>query len=315
MSERDGQNRKCAEWLGFRVTKESDVDYKHQFFTWHPPDCPCTAIDPESLCSCVDLCGDEAPDFFTDETASAMLLEMMPEPGLSHNNQRNSWFCDPDQDAIRPGSVEHADRKTAIADAFLALIESGWRKPCNEKAAGPARCKEDFSKLPTTSGHLWRGDHHGIPGGDCLRCGCPLEEYNSRAHPAQDRLMQKAAGPAERDERPVCPDSPSGGCESYICRPDKQGVWRHAKSRAPMCGEADGHDSDLKAENAQLRERVERAEELLHEAEDYISDEDENEEISICRLCGKVSDPGYVNLVHTQVCLIGKVADYFKESK
>ncbi len=25
---------------------------------------------------------------------------------------------------------------------------------------------------------------------------------------------------------PICPDG-KGGCESYICRPDKDGVWRH----------------------------------------------------------------------------------------
>ena len=42
------------------------------------------------------------------------------------------------------------------------------------------RCTEYFDKLPTTSEHLFQGDIHGIPSGNCLKCGESIQSYNDR---------------------------------------------------------------------------------------------------------------------------------------
>ncbi len=62
------------------------------------------------------------PDFYADEAASAMLLEAMPEPSLwveLWHNEPKKWGCtvDMSNDTIE---VIHTDRKSAIADAFVA---------------------------------------------------------------------------------------------------------------------------------------------------------------------------------------------------
>jgi len=65
-------------------------------------------------------------DFFTDETASALLLEKLPLPTLSrHRVDRHNqpcdvfWCCHP----VDGREANHPDRKTAIALAALRLIE------------------------------------------------------------------------------------------------------------------------------------------------------------------------------------------------
>ena len=41
-------------------------------------------------------------------------------------------------------------------------------------------CKEYLDKLPVTSEHIWNADIHGIPFGDCKKCGLPIEEWNKK---------------------------------------------------------------------------------------------------------------------------------------
>ena len=62
-------------------------------------------------------------NWHTDESASAMLLERMPEPHLWRNPD-GSWYCE----ATRFGESASEcipNRKTAIRDAFYAYIQSG----------------------------------------------------------------------------------------------------------------------------------------------------------------------------------------------
>ncbi len=51
------------------------------------------------------------------------------------------------------------------------------------------RCAERFDSLPTSSDHLWNADHHGIPVGDCVRCGESIQNYNERQRLAAEVLM------------------------------------------------------------------------------------------------------------------------------
>lgn len=125
MTEREEKNRRLAEWAGFRF----NVDQ------WHHPDCDCKACGPETPCNCVDGCyigleGD-APDFFASESASFILLKMMPNPQLwleSTKDEPKLWGCWADYtgDAV-VGYAHDPDPLAAIAEAALALIEKGKR--------------------------------------------------------------------------------------------------------------------------------------------------------------------------------------------
>lgn len=91
--EREGENRKLAEWLGFRFESDSTNADFHQ---WHHPDCKCTSKSGPDKCLCVEGCywgngaGDEPPDFRTDEAANAMLLEKMAS---LYGDKAGSWFA------------------------------------------------------------------------------------------------------------------------------------------------------------------------------------------------------------------------------
>ena len=54
------------------------------------------------------------------------------------------------------------------------------------------RCAEYFDKIPTTSEHLFRGDLHNCPSGNCLKCGEPIQSYNERQVEAWKRLQPAA---------------------------------------------------------------------------------------------------------------------------
>lgn len=65
-------------------------------------------------------------DFFTDESANALVLEKMPAAELykhppDHEASEAGWRCRPDWGL--DFAVYHTDRKTAIALAALMLIE------------------------------------------------------------------------------------------------------------------------------------------------------------------------------------------------
>ena len=104
---REESNRKIAEALGWKRTF-----YLNRF---HKPECA-EPVRDGSCCNWAEL-----PDFFTSEEANALVLEAMPKVGL-HRNEDGSWaigivwnncgWLDP-----------FADRKTAICEAFLAMLE------------------------------------------------------------------------------------------------------------------------------------------------------------------------------------------------
>jgi hypothetical protein len=130
--ERLNDNKKLAEWVGFRL-----VDSQ-----WHHPACKCE--DRGSNCTCVAGCywgggdfsidpdapWDTPPDFFTDELANAMLLDKMLAPQLwlepPPAKAPRLWGCRPDFG--QPNDSEYVmayakDRKEAIAKAALKWIE------------------------------------------------------------------------------------------------------------------------------------------------------------------------------------------------
>jgi hypothetical protein len=123
--ERIENNKKVAEWLGFRYDQEGDENHPAQ---WHHPTCQCKAKEPDELCACVEGCywGDDAggqpPDFYSEETANAMVLEKMPCPTLMRTTDR--WICDANAaDHLADTCRSDLDRKTAICEAAVKLIE------------------------------------------------------------------------------------------------------------------------------------------------------------------------------------------------
>ena len=130
---KDEKNRMIAEWLGFRLAVASDGDQQ-----WHHPDCRCTSKAPTDKCACVDGCyiGDDSmpPDFYTDEAASALVLEKML--AVTDISVHMMWRDDKFQFTVfQPNRKTQSgfdggddfkafDRKTAIAEAALRLIES-----------------------------------------------------------------------------------------------------------------------------------------------------------------------------------------------
>ena len=87
----DEKNRKIAEWLGFtqwsRHTGQKPV-----------------------------------PDFYTDEEASALVLEKMPRGTISRQDN-GQWECSVNAFLHGPYIRNQEDRKTAICEAALKLIK------------------------------------------------------------------------------------------------------------------------------------------------------------------------------------------------
>ena len=114
--ERDENNRKLAEWLGWKANDSRT--------RWHSPECQRDET-PASMCN------GKVPDFYTDESANALLLEKMPQPVLQKvfSNDPDlpdgdfNWFCFNDCDGTGI-SVKAKDRKTAIVNAALAYIQA-----------------------------------------------------------------------------------------------------------------------------------------------------------------------------------------------
>jgi len=42
------------------------------------------------------------------------------------------------------------------------------------------KCKEQWKTIPYSSEHLWQGDIHGIPSGNCTKCGMAYWDYDQR---------------------------------------------------------------------------------------------------------------------------------------
>ncbi len=66
--------------------------------------------------------GWQAADFYRDESASALILEKMPLAKLVNDPKHGGWMCESDWRFFHNGAL-HADRKSAIAEAALRLIE------------------------------------------------------------------------------------------------------------------------------------------------------------------------------------------------
>ena len=107
MTERDADNRRIAEWLGWRLDSAPVVSTIHNAHVenW---------IDPKD-----NLFNGSPPDFYTDESANAMLLEAMPYAHLVRL-EAQLWSC---MAYEWHQTVLDADRKTAICEAFIAWKE------------------------------------------------------------------------------------------------------------------------------------------------------------------------------------------------
>lgn len=76
MTEREENSRILAEWVGFRYVEDSEAGTPQ----WHSPECKCEAIASQDECTCIESCywvATGPPDFYTDETANAMLLDKL----------------------------------------------------------------------------------------------------------------------------------------------------------------------------------------------------------------------------------------------
>lgn len=127
MSKEDN-NRKLAEWLGFLKPDRDETEaalqdrcYELRHWTLHRHSG--APIENFSLYFWT------APDFYVSEAANAMLLEKMPNPKVMADRKKDGtlWLCKSDWRFWHNGA-EHADRKTAIILAALALIEAQREK-------------------------------------------------------------------------------------------------------------------------------------------------------------------------------------------
>jgi hypothetical protein len=103
---RGEKNRKLAEWLGWRQVAAN---------LWNgPPGNPFAGTPP---------------DFYTSEEASVLLLDKMPKVALWHMEtpEAMTWRCHSNFD-VADSWTQDADRKTAIAEAALKLIELEAKK-------------------------------------------------------------------------------------------------------------------------------------------------------------------------------------------
>lgn len=122
---RDEANRKLAEWLDYRpqITLRA-IGVTRTI--WHIPQCRYDSLTYGG-CELKAVCG-KLPDFYSDETANATLLEKMPpmliaKCRLRTGDERIQW------DVQIGGFHElHEYRKTAICNAALALIEKEGAK-------------------------------------------------------------------------------------------------------------------------------------------------------------------------------------------
>lgn len=110
---KEEKNRVIAEWLEPMVPPLSNRRPMH--CGGSPKDAWIGSADHEW----------EPSDFFTDESASALILEKMPCPKVMRVHE-SLWSCSPNWPLI--GTPEgiiagHEDRKTCIAEAALKLIE------------------------------------------------------------------------------------------------------------------------------------------------------------------------------------------------
>ena len=110
-------NRAVAESLGWTVEKM-------QLMWWIKDPCGHVVedIDFEE-----EITGSKAwPDYFTDEAASATLLEAMQEVYLVHSSKSNEWECAanvwPTSFNTKPNQFD-PDRRTAILMAYCAWKE------------------------------------------------------------------------------------------------------------------------------------------------------------------------------------------------
>lgn len=58
-----------------------------------------------------------------------------------------------------------------------------------------ARCKEQHETIPFSFEHIWNADIHGLPVGDCLKCGLSYMEYHERSFKLSMKILypQEAA--------------------------------------------------------------------------------------------------------------------------
>ncbi len=126
---KEEKNRIIAEWLGFlKPTKEEteevlrDRRYELRRWTLHR-----TSNAPIENFSSYYWTG---PDYFNSENDSAQILEAMPAVELychpaDHIGPEKGWRCRPDWGL--DAAVYNADRKTAIAEAALLLIQKDMK--------------------------------------------------------------------------------------------------------------------------------------------------------------------------------------------
>lgn len=121
---KDEKNRKLAEWLGFQIVP---------FLGWHIYHRPQCKYPRQSIVTeCEELgCSMASPDFFASEEASALLLEKIRRPlYVSDWPDCEGWRVDIGVEKHQglPLGPTHTDRKTAIAEAALKLIELEAKK-------------------------------------------------------------------------------------------------------------------------------------------------------------------------------------------
>lgn len=116
---REENNRKIAEWLG----------YKRQVGTrgyvwYHSPTCKGTGTSENNWNGCdVERHSKFLPDFYSDESANALLLEKMPRPSLTRFVDSGVWSCLADFLTFDE-PAENPNRKTAICSAFIKWKDS-----------------------------------------------------------------------------------------------------------------------------------------------------------------------------------------------
>lgn len=111
--EKQEKNRRIAEWLELLCKCEKDG------FGWSIHGYG-TAEGRCHKCAKVH----DAPDFYADESANAMLLEAMPRVRLEHVGKHWVATADLCVTVSIHGDAESEDRKTVICEAFIKWKES-----------------------------------------------------------------------------------------------------------------------------------------------------------------------------------------------
>ena len=122
MTERDANNRKIAEWLEPTPKWSLLSEVRDDGVCW-------IKSDRGAYQRCYidgQLDGELHCDFYTDESANAMLLDALPAVELYRHPPElrdvGAWRCRPDWGL--DFNVAHPDRKTAICSAFIAWNEN-----------------------------------------------------------------------------------------------------------------------------------------------------------------------------------------------